>query len=327
MVGIVVLAALSAALAIAHDPAPTPARWVMAVSAVLVIGALGTGLLSRGATLPRRAAHGAALTALAGFTLFATTWGDVLPEHGRHWAYTCILILEAVLCLRGHPWIAVALHASTAAVFLGTWRLTGNPMNPMVIHLISHLPFFVIALYISSFIRPTLRDILALRTAARTAARAEAAAVAAVAARNDRLDWIDRTAGPWLRRIASGEPLGDRERWDCRQLEAGIRDALRAPGLTGPELDHVVADARERGVEVVLLDDGALDSEPPETAATLRALVAVRLHLASEGRVAVRIAPPGRPEMATALFSGPTGTERLVLRLEDLRAADASDRP
>lgn len=326
---ILTLVATFLVASIVSDPTATPHRPVHLAAAAAMVVALGSvsGRSSRGAT-PLSSTLLVPAVVGAAAVVFAT-WTTIPEVSDYLWSWPLYMagIIEVVLCLKGRPVPAIVIHAGVAATLaLRAWRIDGTPATAAQ-SLGSYLPMFFVALLIAIYARPVIGEIVALRGAGESASRAETAAVAAVAARNDRLDWIDRTAGPWLRRIASGDPLDDGDRRACRLLEAGIRDALRAPGLTGPGLDETVGRARERGVEVVLLDDGALDGAPPRLRAALLGLVAGRVAAVDAGRVTIRICPPGREEIATVLLSSSGRAERTVLRPDDLEDAARRDAP
>ena len=288
--------------------------WVM--SSRSVVAAAASGRLTSSALV-------VTATLVANAAVFAT-W-DTVPgaeDYLRSWPLYLAGLIEVILCLRGRPWAAVADHVLITLAL--TWRarvLDGSPDGALPA-LLSYLPMFLVAVFIAVYVRPVAGEITGLRVARSSAELAEDSARAAISARNRRLDWIDDTAGPWLRRLADGAPLDDADRESCRLLEAGIRDALRAPGLTGPELDVPVALARVRGVEVVLLDDGALDGDDPDLAAGLRRRVSRTVAATDTGRLTIRIGPPGREEVATILRSGPGAPARIVIHRADLGDAD-----
>ena len=67
------------------------------------------------------------------------------------------------------------------------------------------------------------------------------------------MERIARMAVPSLALIASGAPLDDDSRREIRVAEGQVRDHIRAPGLCHPALVRSVAEARRRGVRVLLL--------------------------------------------------------------------------
>ncbi|UYP19759.1 hypothetical protein OED52_04160 [Rhodococcus sp. Z13] len=107
-------------------------------------------------------------------------------------------------------------------------------------------------------------------------------------------------------------PLTDHERIECELLEARLRDSLRAPVLGAPEVAEAAAAARRRGVEVVLLDDHAMDPVPDEIRREVYREVVDTLDSVWSGSVTVRVLPPGRGAMVTMLLRG-AGVQRIEL--------------
>lgn len=313
------VAAFLASSVLVH-PATGAHRVVHLAAAAAMVGTLWS--VSRESRRRATSASSVALvvTVVATASVVFATWTSIPGVSDYLWSWPLYMagIIEINLCLKGRPRPAILIHVGVAAALaLRAWQVDGTQVSAAPA-LGSYVPMFLVALLIALYVRPTVGEIAALRDAGETAGRATAVAVAVVDARNERLDWIDRTAGPWLRRIASGTGLDDEDRRTCLLLEASIRDVLRAPGLTGPELDGIVERARRRGVEVVLLDDGALTSSPPEARAALRALIAGLVDTTTSGRVTARIGPPDRDEVATILHTGGGPSGRVLVHRSDL---------
>jgi len=68
---------------------------------------------------------------------------------------------------------------------------------------------------------------------------------------------LEEFATPLLERLATGVTPTAAERTEYALAEAQLRDGLRAGVLMVPEVVAAARAARERGVEVVLLDDSA----------------------------------------------------------------------
>lgn len=297
---------------------------VETVAAVMGLSALAVAALVPGATLPVGATAAGTVLMIAAQVCASTNWDSQPYDDLRYWPYLLFMLCQAIICLRGRPLGTIALQLSMLALFLTRSVDADGTVAGVYPYLFIHLPYFVLALFVSYYIRPTVREILQYREASMASARHETAAVAAVAARNDRLDWIEATAGPWLEKIAASERLTDDQREECRLLEAGIRDHIRAPGLTGPEIDDVVRRARERGVDVVLLDDGALAAAPRDSVLALQRIVADHIDLVDTGKVTARIVPPGREESATFLSVSPEGMARKSFTASDLARASST---
>jgi hypothetical protein len=93
------------------------------------------------------------------------------------------------------------------------------------------------------------------------ATAAETAAVeAAASVRSTLLEKTLRTALPALNLIAAlGGNLNDSQRREALLLEAGLRDEIRGAQLLNEKMRGAIKAARERGVEVLVLDEGGLE--------------------------------------------------------------------
>lgn len=153
-------------------------------------------------------------------------------------------------------------------------------------------------------IRRTSRDIRRVTAAASERAASEAAAVAAAAERSRRLADLETAVGPLLTKIASGSPITDADAARFAAAEAELRDSLRARGLRRTEIVEAARGARSRGVDVVLLDDSDPAQLDQARLAEFSAVVAEALREAPDGRVTVRLLPPGRDHLGTVVVDG-----------------------
>lgn len=114
---------------------------------------------------------------------------------------------------------------------------------------------------------------------------------------------------------AALEGRSDEElRTAARLLEAELRDEIRAPYFTGSEVVAAARRARERGVEVILLDEGGGESLSDETRHCLESKAIAALNSSSAlSRVVIRLEPPRRRRVATILVGD---------RLEEVLASD-----
>ncbi len=274
---------------------------VMVVAGALVLIVPGEPL--PGAVTVFVAAAGAVATALAS--------ADQTSPHARYmvWTTYATSYLLAVLVLRGRmaaAWIGVAMVAIVLVVDgVQAWLTPGATVAAIV-------PVgTVIAISVfAGIMRSTQRSLRRLHEESSAQAAAEATMVAAEAERTRQLARLDRLARPILERIADGGALTTGEREQCRLLEAELRDGLRAPQLTTDELSGAARGARARGVEVVLLDDGAFDGAAHWLRERVIATAAKELDAANAGSVTVRILPPGRRVLATVLTQAPDHDRR-----------------
>lgn len=87
----------------------------------------------------------------------------------------------------------------------------------------------------------------------------ERAASARSGARRSAAESVLEQAGPMLRAIAEGRPLTETDRREMLVLEGTLRDQIRAPHVAVGPLRDAIADARRRGVNVLLLDETDAD--------------------------------------------------------------------
>lgn len=160
------------------------------------------------------------------------------------------------------------------------------------------------------------------------AAVREAAALEKMAARSRDLAVAFAAAEPILRRAAAGVGTAD-DRRQAVLVEAALRDRLRAPRLAQEPLSAAVSGARDRGVEIDLLDDG-----PPDEVLPHRLLdqLTDRVTRAARGdRITIRLNPPDRPTLGSLLVDRSDGSSerRSLLRAtsgEPVTADGAADR-
>ena len=112
---------------------------------------------------------------------------------------------------------------------------------------------------------------------------------------------LDFSARPLLEKIASPGPLTPAAVAACVLLEAHLRDLHRAPGLAVEPVSTAADNARGRGVEVILLDDGALTDTPDEVRDRVLTTITEYLDRCATGTVTVRILPPRRALLATVV--------------------------
>ncbi|MFC4126668.1 hypothetical protein [Nocardia rhizosphaerae] len=232
-------------------------------------------------------------------------------SHQMWTAYPTSYLL-AMLVLRGRilpAWAGVAA-AATVLVTMGVFT-TWHPET--AVRALTPIATVAAVTVFMAILRPTQRSLRELRHQATDRAATEAALAAATAERDRQLARLDLLARPMLARIAAGEELTAAEREQCGLLEAELRDGLRAPDLVTTRLSAAARDARARGVEVTLLDDGGFGGVSSSVRAEVIEAAAGELDGATAGRVTVRVLPVGRRWVATVLATGPTGDRRLEI--------------
>jgi signal transduction histidine kinase len=117
------------------------------------------------------------------------------------------------------------------------------------------------------------------------------------------LTQVEEYARPLLERVVRVGAVTDEDRRQARAVEGRLRDGYRAGRLHGRGIADAAMQARLRGVDVVLLDDGGAPGPGETWAPDFAALVRERLETAQR-RVVVRILPPGRFAFAHVVADG-----------------------
>ncbi|GAB90068.1 hypothetical protein [Gordonia rhizosphera] len=231
------------------------------------------------------------------------------------WMFGGVTMLCTWMCVRGRVGAAwLTMIGLVAATMLWTLTTDRGAVEGFAMSVVNLGPLLMSTLFAAT-IRPAAQNIYELRRRAVEQNAARAAAVAAVAERDRRLRELNADVAPLLTRIAEDAPLTPAERERCRNLEAQIRDSLRAPILAGtPEVAAAAAHARSRGVEVIMVDSHALDDADEPVRSSVLTHIAEVLDTTTEGSVVIRILPPGRALCGTVVVDGP----RTVLRVEFL---------
>ncbi|MFD5867571.1 ATP-binding protein [Corynebacterium sp. NPDC060344] len=134
--------------------------------------------------------------------------------------------------------------------------------------------------------------------------------------------WLDDVAGAFLRRIrhVPGEAFTADDRTMAGLLDARIRDSLRSPRLDRPDITALAWDLRVRGLTVLLVDDrgprGGAECPAGLLDEVAGAFADIADHVAaagiSDGRLTVRLLPPGRSSFATIVLSPDAAEPRRV---------------
>ncbi len=160
------------------------------------------------------------------------------------------------------------------------------------------------------------RDVAELTEIAKQEATASAATTAQRFERQQRAQAALSSSLPLLERIVEGGGrLTDAERDGARLSEAALRDEIRGRALVNDAVRAAVRNARIRGAEVVLLDEGGLDNAESDLQARVLGDVAAAIDGINSGRITVR-APAGESWMVTlAATERDSSRPSLLLRL------------
>lgn len=283
--GVAVLAfvpfAIAAIWVVQPAPDPLPGLWC---AGILGLCALTVTVLS-------------AQPALAGSPVYST------------WHLGAVTTVLFMLILRGrvlYGWLGYV--GMVAATLL--WAIAGG-LGAMagVELLVRHAATLVVGTAIYFGLLGTAKRITAINRRALAEAAADATSQAAEEERVAQLARLDDMARPMMELVARGQQLSDAERRDCLLIEASLRDIVRGRALAMPHVLSAARAARERGVEVTLLDDSAAAG----SATAVAELLARELATIDSGSVTARLQPAGRSELATIVISPLDGDARMLI--------------
>jgi hypothetical protein len=284
---------------------------VLSILAVLIVSAAAVLI-----TLPAREPFpltrtAAILIAVAVSSLLVDVNLSPNAAHGyATWHFGADTLILLILGLRGRSifaWVGFGIMVTTAAL----WTITiGNGSAAMLALLPNQVGTLLVGTLFAIGLRQTSRRITALHAEQAALASAESATRAAAAERARQAANLNLVARPALERIAQGAPYSADERDSWMRLEASVRDSLRAPSLTSAALTAAANHARERGVEVTLLDDssGVLDEAGNKEA--VESAIIDQLSTMRTGRLIGRVLPRGRGKLATILVDDGESTKR-----------------
>jgi hypothetical protein len=118
----------------------------------------------------------------------------------------------------------------------------------------------------------------------------EAGSARASAIRTERSARLKSTleqALPILEEISDGQ-ITESLRQEAKLLEAELRDEIRGRLLVSPRLKSAARQARSRGIDLAILDEGGLEDAPAKERDQIRDRIATELEKVIEGRVTIR---------------------------------------
>lgn len=271
--------------------------------AMLMILVVLTSVLARARTAVSRTTAGVVVALLCGSVAFGLIGIPVPITYGSAWFVTAAAFVLVFLTLRdrgGHAAAgagillvlitldAIARRADVAQVLgIGTRVATVVGLSVVFVEVLRRLRR-------SADAQAERRVASARRTAWDIAAHAELVA---------HLTEVERSARPLLERVVRAGAISEADRAEARAAEGRLRDAYRAGRLHGHGIADAAKEARLRGVDVVLLDDGGAADPAGAWMPGLADLVRERLSTA-EHRVVVRVLPPGRAVLAHVVADG-----------------------
>lgn len=162
---------------------------------------------------------------------------------------------------------------------------------------------------ISTGLAKAYKETMAFNQEALTIKKEQSANAAASEVRRSRLELALRGALPFLKQIKDQRGnLTEDQRILARLFEAELRDEIRGRSLMTEPVRASVRRARERGIEVVVLDEGGLDSATKNEVLEISMKAAKEIDQVREGRITLR-APAGEEWRATLVASRPGVTK------------------
>lgn len=222
--------------------------------------------------------------------------------YGAYWFSVASAALLAACALLG----ALQVVVWGGLFVVGTVVVTGVLMglDPLTIVIVSYRPAMIVLL--------TFGAVVALNRIRRRTDRAHARAAADssravqdAAMRTElkvRGREVSALVDPLLAEVASGRELHDSDRMRAQALEGVLRDQLRAGRLAIEPLVSEAMQARQRGVDIVLLDDGdqaAVGIDLEKIAAWMARGIA-----GAQRQAVGRLLPPERHAVATLVVDG-----------------------
>jgi len=275
------------------------------------LGIVPTVALYRGWFMPTyQAVFNLAVAAFVPFLMLQILSNEVLGNYDT-WFIGAIATLLGATAVRGHSYLAViGLVALITQVLLwgGLKTLTTTGIFGAVLFVaagsLMSLGFQQVGKEAEEHNRESLeRDV---RAAFRSAAAKEF---------DRRISLAMKTALPILSEISEVEnQISDDLKGRARRLEASLRDEIRGDQLISDEVRLAVAAARERGIEVTLLDEGGLASESEESRHRILREVSQAISSVQSGRITVRA--PLDPEFKVSVLGTRSGESKPDLWLK-----------
>jgi hypothetical protein len=287
-------------------------RWPAVALVAVAVVTFAAGLLLIPAPDPYPARLTAAVVVLT-VAVVCAAW-NIVPDGVPGWsawfwgASGTVLLFLALRGRIGAAWAGMALMTLVAVA----WALSsGETAWFGIVFVIRHAAMLLVGTFFALYLRNTAGTIERIHLAGRERARSQEGARAAIEEQRARLERLRSFAEPALHLLASDAPIDDAQRDRLRLLEATLRDWLRADGLATEPVLEAARRARERGVDVTLLDDSAAALEDPALAERIEHAVLEALDAQESGEITVRVLPVDRDAAATIRGSGPDGGVRV----------------
>ena len=224
---------------------------------------------------------------------------EVTVDSQSSWYVSGLGALLAVTAVRGHQlvsWIGTVVLSLEVMISGGLGSLFNSGLAGALALIFSANALSFALARIESETKSYLDKVIEIEAAAsiELATRME---------RSRRLTETLRVSYPLLHKIASGS-IDENSRIEAKLLEAELRDSIRGRDFNDSKLKEAIRSARQRGVEVTVLDEGGLASLTESARSEVFRRFTSELHKISSGRVTIR-APRGGKTNATFVASRP----------------------
>lgn len=248
---------------------------------------------------------------------------DVGPPGRASWHLGSNAWMLFFLAMRRRPGAAWVGYGIMAAITV-TWSLSaGRGLIDAVFLLDTHAAILFVATLFALNLRRTARRINEFDRRAVDSAIEVAEGATSEQIRKRRVVELRASAAHLLESIVNdGPPTDARTRRGYATAEALLRDGVRGRSLMTPRIAAAATAARERGVEVTLLDDRGQGLATGDAMVRLSEVVVEQLDGLNEGTVTVRLAPKGRQVAVSIVTSDATAHPRIELDDDGRRHTD-----
>ncbi|NYI40095.1 hypothetical protein [Demequina lutea] len=220
---------------------------------------------------------------------------DVGPPGRASWHLGSNAWMLFFLAMRRRPgaaWVGYGIMATITV----TWSLSaGRGVVDAVFLLDTHAAILFVATLFALNLRRTARGINEFDRRAVSSAIEAAEGATSAQIRKRRVVELRASAAHLLEALVNdGPPIDSHTRTRYATAEALLRDGVRGRSLMSPRIAAAATAARERGVEVTLLDDRGQGLATGDAMVRLSEIVVEQLDALSGGSVTVRLAPKGR---------------------------------
>jgi hypothetical protein len=279
--------------------------WIMSLSMVIYLGSLVISVVARSG-LSIGKFYGA-LVALGGVLTVWVAHAALKPEHVdpySTWYVGGMSALLGVLAARGQSiqaWLAAGGVIWLVLLEDGLARLGEVGIEGMLI-LIGAASATAFAL------KRADAEVLELQNAEIAAESSIISSKATAAERRTRLQNVLERVLPSLSFISANKgKLTQEQKTKLLQLEASLRDDIRGRFLLNEGVREAAANARARGVEVLILDEGGLGEVGESQLTNILEKVVTALNSVNSGKVVIR-SPRGEKWLVTIMATRP-GTQ------------------